>query len=190
MGKVLVGIITLIFIIFVVIWGVNSCDGDSKGVNEIGDFKEILKLSVLSIDYKDVYVIERNIGTKDNPESRKLVYTVRAKGEYKYDLEKVYAYIDTISGKRTIVLPTCSFEISLPDPPSLEFVQKDKKFLNPKDVSHEEEVKYRSQLRDSINSRLNNKIYKREAFKHAKHILEAFFKNLGESIVVKESESM
>lgn len=190
MGKVLVGIITLIFIVIVVIWGVNSCDGDSKGVNEIGDFKEILKLSVLSIDYEDVYVIDGYIGTDDNPESRKLVYTVRAKGEYKYDLEKVYDYIDTVSGKRTIVLPTCSFEIALPAPPSLEYVQKDKKFLNPKDVSHEDEQKYRSQLRDSINSRLNNKIYKREAFKHAKHILEAFFKNLGDSIVVKESESM
>ena len=55
---------------------------------------------------------------------------------------------------------------------------------------YKDEKKYRSRLRDSINSRLNNEIYKREAFKHAKHILEAFFKNLGDSIVVKESESM
>ena len=101
----------------VVIWGINSCDGDSKGANEIGDFKEILKLSVLSIDYKDVYVIDGYIGTNDNPKSCKLVYTVRAKGEYKYDLEKVYDYKDTFSVKEQLCYQHALLKYLFQSPP-------------------------------------------------------------------------
>jgi len=191
MGKI-AGIITVtvaLLVIIAIICGINSCDDKSNGTNEIGDFKEILKLSVLSIDYEDAYVIERNIGTNDNPIIRKLVYTVKAHGEYKYNLEYISEIIDSVSGKRTIVLPPSSLEMSLIDAPSLEYVQKDKSFINSQNVTEDEELKYRSQLKDSIENRLNNDIYKHEAFKHAEKLLKTFFKNMGDStIVIKESE--
>ncbi len=168
-----------------------SCGSDSHGTNEFGDFHEILKLSVLSIDYNDVYVIERNIGSIDNPIRRKLVYTVKGRGEYKYDLEKVYCYKDSISGKNTIILPQCTFVLAATEPPSLDFVEKDGSFINPQNVTFEDEAKYRSQLKDSIKSRLDNIVYKQEAFKHTKAMLKTFFKNLGDTtIVVKESDNL
>lgn len=190
-GKVAVVIVLIILIIFFIIWVINSCEGEKHGTNEIGDFKEILKLSVLSIDYEDAYVIERNIGSNEDPVTRKVVYVVKAHGEYKYNLEDKSLIIDSITGKRTLVLPPCSLEISLNGAPKLEYVQKDKAFINPKNISQEDDNKYRAQINDSIKARLSNNIYKREAFRHAEKLLKTFFKNMGDTaIVIRNSDNL
>lgn len=178
MGKVIAFIISII----IIVWGVVGCESESVGTTEIGDFKEILKLSVLSIEYEDAYKITENIGTDENPAERYIVYKVCAQGEYKYDLEKV----DTANN--TIYLPPCELKVSLKEVPKPVYVQKDGKLFGAKNINDEDEKKYLKDLKDSIYARMNNEVYHQEAFKHAEQLLKTFFKNVGvkDSIKVEE----
>lgn len=188
MGKVIAFIISIIIIISIIAWGVVSCESDSVGTTEIGDFKEILKLSVLSIDYEDAYVITRNIGTDENVAERKIVYKVCAQGEYKFNLEKDSVEIDTANKCRTIYLPPCKLEVSLKEAPQPVYVQKDGKLIGAMNINDEDEKEYRKELKDSIEARMNNEVYHQMALKHAEQLLKSFFKNVGvkDSIKVEE----
>ena len=69
---------------------------------EIGDFRDILKLSVLDVDIEDAYPLK--------VDNRSVVYKIPAHCEFKYDLEKIV--VQENDSSITVQLPRCVPEIT------------------------------------------------------------------------------
>lgn len=137
---------------------------------EIGDFKDILKLSVLDVDIEDAYLTK--------VENKEIVYKIPAHCEFKYDLEKIE--VEENDSALIIQLPQCEPEITT-GAKSVSVLYEEEGFLSTfmnNNITDEGDKKAIIELTDSIKRRVKEE-YQQLAFEQAKNLLESFYSNSG-----------
>ncbi|MBQ9231923.1 MAG: DUF4230 domain-containing protein [Prevotella sp.] len=144
---------------------------------QIGDFREILKLSVLDVDLEDAYI--------EKVEGNTLIYKIPAHCEFKYDLEKVE--MSQTESAITITLPLCEAEVTSKGAPTLYYEEeKLLSFLLDNNVKDEQDKKVLDDLKEKIRERLTAE-YQDLAFEQAKSLLTSFYSNTGKEIIIKQA---
>lgn len=159
---------------------IHTQNGPTSSVikTEIGDFKEVLKLSVLDVDIQDAYPVEVN--------GKTVIYKIPAHCEFKYDLEKVS--LNENDSSIIVTLPRCVPEITTEgETPTILYEEEAllSIFLD-NNVSDAEDSTTLKMITDSIKERVE-KDYQDLAFDQAKVLLENFYSNIGKEVVIKES---
>jgi len=138
---------------------------------EIGDFKDILQLSVLDVDIEDAYPVKVN--------NRSVVYKIPAHCEFKYDLKKVS--LEETDSSIIVTLPRCVPEVTTVAK-SLTILYEEEGTFSP-NATDEGDKQAINILTDEIRKRVG-KEYQDLAFEQAKHLLESFYSNAGKKHVI------
>ena len=142
----------------------------------IGDYKELLKLSVLDVDLEDAYI--------EKIEGKTLVYKIPAHCEFKYDLEKVQ--FEQMDSALTITLPTCEAVVTSHEAPIVYYEEEGRVFgIFGSNVTHEQDKKILKGLQSKICKRLKNE-YQDLAFEQAENLLTSFYTNTGKKVIVNK----
>ena len=142
---------------------------------EIGDFKDILQLSVLDVDIEDAYPVKVN--------NRSVVYKIPAHCEFKYDLKRVA--LEETDSSIIVTLPRCEPEITTVAK-SLSILYEEEGTFSPvmnNNATDEGDKQAINILTDRIRKRVG-KEYQDLAFEQAKHLLECFYSNAGKKHVI------
>ena len=138
---------------------------------EIGDFKDILQLSVLDVDIEDAYQVKVN--------NRLLIYKIPAHCEFKYDLKRVG--LEETDSSIIVTLPRCEPEVTTVAK-SLTILYEEEGTFSP-NATDEGDKQAINILTDEIRKRVG-KEYQDLAFEQAKHLLESFYSNAGKKHVI------
>jgi len=142
---------------------------------EIGDFKDILQLSVLDVDIEDAYQVKVN--------NRLLIYKIPAHCEFKYDLKRVG--LEETDSSIIVTLPRCEPEVTTVAK-SLTILYEEEGIFSPlmnNNATDEGDKQAINILTDRIRKRVG-KEYQDLAFEQAKHLLENFYSNAGKKHVI------
>jgi len=146
---------------------------------EIGDFRDILKLSVLDVDIEDAYPLK--------VDNRSVVYKIPAHCEFKYDLEKIV--VQENDSSITVQLPRCVPEITTKGKsPTILYEEEGRlsAFIE-NNISEEGDKKALKILTDRIKKRVE-KEYQELAFEQARNLLENFYSNTGKKCIIKNQK--
>ncbi len=176
-------ILSYVLIFFAIGFLFTSCKKDkhkSLGI-QVGDYKELFKLSVLDYDITKAFPMDVPIDPNDPSDTRKIVYKINIHGEFKYDLNKIKCDT-TQSGKRIFYLPGCEYNITSNSAPEILYEETS---VIGADAKFKDDKAALNKIFKEVKADMKQSKYQQMAKARAVYLLKNFYKNTGDSVIVK-----